>query len=115
MKRGDFILCKFPHAGTEPAKNRPALVVQSDYYNSRISNSLVAAITGNLKNEVDKAHYLVDVSSPAGKQSGLNRNSLVSCLNLAVIPPRNVVRRIGELPDDVMKQIDESLSAALGI
>jgi len=48
MKRGDVVLCFFPHAGSAPAKRRPALVVQSDYYNQRIVNLLVAGITGNL-------------------------------------------------------------------
>jgi len=50
MKRGDVILCHFPYAGLTPSKIRPALVVQSDYYNQRITNLLVAAITSNLLN-----------------------------------------------------------------
>ncbi|HMO84483.1 MAG TPA: type II toxin-antitoxin system PemK/MazF family toxin [Lacipirellulaceae bacterium] len=48
MTRGDVILCRFPHARGTPPKLRPALVVQSDYYNSRIANVLVAGITSNL-------------------------------------------------------------------
>ena len=86
MTRGEVILCRFPHAAGTPAKLRPALVVQSDYYNSRIANLLVAGITTNMVNAADKAHYLVDVTSVDGKQSGLSSNSLVSCINLAVLP-----------------------------
>ncbi len=115
MKRGDVILCKFPHSSTAPAKLRPALVVQSDYYNDRIVNLLVAGITGNLANSADAAHFLIDISTPDGRQSGLERNSLVSCINLAVIPPRNVARKIGELTELAMKRVDECLKAALGL
>jgi mRNA-degrading endonuclease toxin of MazEF toxin-antitoxin module len=115
MKRGDVVLCEFPHASASPAKNRPALVVQSDFYNRRIANLLVAGITGNLTNANDSAHYLIDVSTSSGKQTGLNRNSLVSCINLAVIPPHNVNRRIGELSEDAMKEVDDCLRAAMGI
>jgi mRNA-degrading endonuclease toxin of MazEF toxin-antitoxin module len=115
MKRGDVILCHFPHTGTVPAKIRPALVVQNNYYNQRIANLLVAAITSNLVNVSDPSHYLIDISVPAGMQSGLNRNSLVSCINLAVIPPRNVERKIGELPEAEMKQIDRCLKMALAL
>lgn len=115
MKRGDVILCRFPHASTAPPKLRPALVVQSDYYNQRIANLLVAAITGNLVNSADPAHHLIDISSPEGQSSGLNRDSVVSCINLAVIPPRNVDRKIGELPKSTMQQIDQCLKTALGI
>ncbi|MCH8046859.1 MAG: type II toxin-antitoxin system PemK/MazF family toxin [Planctomycetes bacterium] len=115
MKRGDVILCAFPHSGSPPGKKRPALVVQSDHYNHRIANLLVAGITGNLTNANDAAHYLIDVSTPTGQPSGLNRNSLVSCINLAVLPPRDVGRKIGELPDDAMEQISECLKAAMDI
>ena len=115
MKRGDVVICQFPHAGGTPPKNRPALVVQSDYYNRRITNFLIAAITGNLKNAGDDAHYLIDVSTAEGQQSGLNSDSLVSCINLAVIPSANVSARIGSLSDDVMEQIDECLKKALGL
>lgn len=115
MKRGDVILCHFPHASVAPPKMRPALVVQSDYYNQRIGNLLVAAITSNLINATDPAHHLIDLSAPAGRQSGLNRNSVVSCINLAAIPPRNVDRKIGELPETEMLQIDQCLKAALAL
>ncbi len=115
MKRGDVILCKFPHASTIPSKSRPAVVVQSDHYNQRIANLLVAGITSNLMNAADPAHYSVDISTPEGRQSGMNRNSVVSCINLAVIPPRDVERKIGSLPQDSMTQIDECLKTALGI
>ena len=63
----------------------------------------------------DSAHFLIDISTPEGQLSGLNQNSLVSCINLAVIPPRNVDRRIGELSEAAMKQIDECLKVACGI
>jgi len=115
MKRGDVILCRFPHASVAPSKLRPALVVQSDYYNQKIANLLVAAITSNLVNASDPAHHRIDVSGPAGQQSGLNRNSVVSCINLAVIPARNVDRKIGQLPAAAMEQIDQCLKAALAL
>ena len=115
MKRGDVIICTFPHGGGTPPKNRPGLVVQSDFYNQRIANLLIAAITSNLKNTGDDAHYLIDVLTPEGQLSGLHRNSLVSCINLAVIPSSTVSAKIGSLSADAMKQIDECLRRALGL
>ena len=115
MKRGEVILCRFPHAGPTPAKLRPALVVQSDYYNQRIANVLVAGITSNLTNAADSAHFLIDVTTVDGQRSGLACNSLVSCINLAVLPPRNVARAIGRLSATAMQQIDVCLRAALAV
>ncbi len=115
MKRGDVILCRFPHASTAPFKIRPALVVQSDDYNRKITNLLVAAITSNLVNAADPAHCLIDISTLGGQQSGLDRNSVVSCINLVTLPPRSVDRRIGELSEAAMQHIDACLKAALGL
>lgn len=115
MTRGDVILCRFPHASEAPVKLRPALVVQNDYYNSRISNLLVTGITSNLANAADAAHWLIDVATTEGRQSGLTRNSLVSCINLAVIPNRWVDRAIGTLPPATMQCVDACLRAALGL
>jgi mRNA-degrading endonuclease toxin of MazEF toxin-antitoxin module len=115
MTRGDVILCRFPHARGTAAKLRPVLVVQSDYYNSRIANLLVASITSNLKNAADPAHVLIDVATVEGQQTGLTQNSLVSCINLAVIPRRDVDRAIGKLSATSMQRVNDALSAALAL
>jgi len=98
-----------------PSKTRPALVVQSDFYNRRIANVVVAAITSNLTNQGDGAHWLIDVTTADGRPTGLRQNSLVSCNNLAVIPPNEFDRKIGELSDLAMQQVDVCLRVALGL
>ena len=115
MKRGEVHLAAFPNLDGSPLKVRPVLVVQADYYNQRIHNVLVAAITSNLSRKDDPAHLLIRISTPEGKRTGLNVDSLVSGLNVGVIPQKKVQRKIGELSDDLMKQLDECLKTALGI
>lgn len=115
MKRGDIVLAFFPHASGTATKRRPALVVQADFYNQRISNVLLVAVTGNLVRAGDPAHFLIDVSTPEGKQSGLKQNSLVSCLNIATVPASTVGPKIGELPQPTMRRIGDCLKAALAI
>jgi mRNA-degrading endonuclease toxin of MazEF toxin-antitoxin module len=115
MNRGDVILCSFPHSSQTPSKNRPAVVVQSDFYNQRIKNLLVAGVTSVMTNRGDAAHYHIESASALGKQSGMRVDSLVSCINLAVIPSASVVRKIGSIPNDAMADIDKCLRAALGL
>jgi mRNA interferase MazF len=115
MKRGDVVLCPFPHGSGTQAKLRPALVVQSDYYNSRIANLLVASITGNLANAGDPAHLLIDISTPEGSQSWLTRNSVISCMNLAVIPRKFASKSIGSLPAGLMQKVDQCLRTAMSV
>ena len=113
VHRGDVLIAFIPNADGSPAKVRPVLVVQSDIYNVRISNLIVAAITTNLKNARDPASLLIDVNTPDGAATGLRKNSVVSCINLATITSTFVVKRIGQLSNALMLKADDCLKAAL--
>src|SRR5438477_13145545 len=97
MKRGDIVLAIFPHSSGTPSKRRPALVVQADFYNHKISNVLLAPITSNLARRYDPAHYFIDISTPDGKLSGLTQNQIVSCLNFGDDPGFLVGPKVGQL------------------
>jgi len=49
MKRGDVVIVEFPYADGRRGKNRPALVVQNDRDNQRLTNTVVAMISGNTR------------------------------------------------------------------
>ena len=51
MKRGDVVLVDWPFAGGAGAKLRPALVVQNDRDNQRLTNTILAMITSVTKVE----------------------------------------------------------------
>ena len=52
---------------------------------------------------------------PAGQQSGLLKDSVVSCENLVTVAQGRVTRKIGSLPDDLLVQINDCLKASLAI
>src|SRR5262245_30473142 len=114
-RRGDVVIALFPNADGSGPKPRPVLVVQSDTYNSKLQNLVVAAITSNLKQAADPASLLIEVATTDGKASGLVQDSVVSCINLATLDGRLVARKIGELPAALMKKIDACLKVALGL
>ena len=115
VNRGDIVTADYPDSSGTGGKLRPVLVVQDDYYNARITNVVIANITSNLKNANDKAHFLIDVSSADGGQSGLHKNSIVSCINLATIRSDRIKSKIGRLSKQAMDEIEKCLKAALGI
>ena len=115
MKRGDVVILKFPYVEGGQGKNRPALVVQNDLDNARLTHTIVAMISGNTRFSSEPAQLLVDPDTPAGKSSGLRGQSVVKCGNLFTALQEDILRFIGHLPDDVMKQVDESLKAALSL
>ena len=115
VNRGDVILTFVENVGDSGGKLRPALVVQSDRNNSRLSETIIAAITSNTSRTHESHQLLVDVSKPDGEPSGLLHSSAVRCERLHSIPQADVRRVIGHLPDFLMHQIDSCLKASLGI
>ena len=115
VQRGDVLLALFLFATGTAAKKRPVLVVQADSYNSNMHNAIVAEITSNSVRASDPAHLLDDVSSSDGQATGLLRNSVVSCLNLATIHESRFERVIGSFSSDLMEQVKECLKVALDL
>lgn len=115
MKRGEVHIALAPTFDGSAPKTRPFLVVQADYYNQRISKVLLAPITSNLSRQHDRAHCLIDVSTADGKATGLHQDSLVSCLNLVVLPTSALKKQIGVVSSAILDNIDACLKAALGL
>jgi mRNA-degrading endonuclease toxin of MazEF toxin-antitoxin module len=58
VSRGDVVLAFVENVGTSGGKLRPALVAQSDRNNSRLNETIIAAITSNTS-RIDEAHQLL--------------------------------------------------------
>ncbi|MDP6444217.1 MAG: type II toxin-antitoxin system PemK/MazF family toxin [Pirellulaceae bacterium] len=115
VARGDVVIISFPQQGSSP-KRRPALVVQSDHNNARLSNSIFAMITSNTRlATVEPAQVLIDISTPDGQQSGLAQNSTVKCENLYTLPQHAVAKMIGKLPNNLMALVDDALKSSLAV
>lgn len=115
VRRGDIVLVNMPFARGGGSNLRPALVVQSDRNDNRLSNTIVAAITRNVSRVHEPTQLLIDVSTPAGQQTGLLANSAVTTENLFTVDQRFVLRTIGALPPAARRQVDDCLKAALGL
>jgi mRNA interferase MazF len=114
IQRGEIVIVAFSYVTGGGGKNRPALVVQSDRDNQRLSNTIVAMITGNTRYaQTEPNQLLVDPSTSEGQSSGLSYPSAVKCGNLYTIDQRNILATIGRLTASAMAQIDACLKAAL--
>jgi mRNA interferase MazF len=115
MNRGNVVIVDFPFTSGTQSKVRPALVVQSDRENRRLSKTVVALITGNLRRAAEPTHLLLDPATPAAASCGLFGPSLVSCINLYTIDQASVKQTIGDLSVDTMTKVDACLREALGL
>lgn len=96
-------------------KNRPALIVQHDRDNQRLTNTVVAMISGNVRHAGQSTQVLVDPTKPNGASSGLHGLSVVKCNNLLTIRQQDVQRIVGHLSDLLLRDVNDSLKAALDL
>ena len=111
MRRGDIALVDYPFSDATGSKVRPALVVQADSLNRLRADTILAIITSSYAGRA--AELRIDIIQEPG--SGLKFNSSVQCDTLATIDQSLVLRVLGSISADAMKQIDECLKAALGL
>jgi mRNA interferase MazF len=115
VRRGDVVLVDFPFSTGGGAKVRPALVIQNDRDNQRLTNTVVVQITGTTRRAFEATQLAIPLSSPSGIQSGLRQDSVVNCVNIATLHQDVILRVIGSLPLAAMQQVNACLKAALAI
>src|SRR4051794_35178025 len=115
VMRGDVILVRFPFTFGTASKLRPPLVIQADLNNRRLTNVIVAAITTTTHRSGQPTQLLLEVGTAAGRQTGLVKDSFVTCENIATIDKGLIVRKLGELTPALMQSINDCLKAALEI
>jgi mRNA-degrading endonuclease toxin of MazEF toxin-antitoxin module len=116
VARGDVVILDFPQAPGRPPKRRPAVVVQSDHNNGRLTNSIFAMVTSNVRlTPTEPAQVLIDVATPDGQGTGLTRTSAVKCENLYTLPQATVLKTIGRLSPALIRKLDDALKASLAL
>jgi mRNA interferase MazF len=113
VQRGDVVLVDYPYASGTGAKVRPALVIQNDRDNQRLLNTFVVQITSVTRRALEPTQLLIELETPAGRQSGLRQDSVVNCVNLLTLDKDRILRKLGSLPDSELQLVNTSLKAAL--
>ncbi len=112
VNRGDVVLVDYPFT-TGGAKVRPALVVQNDRDNARLTNTIVAQISGNITRVHEASQHLIELSAEPG--CGLARDSALIATNLLTMHQGDILRVLGSLSAATMAQVDDCLRVALGV
>ena len=111
IKRGDIYYADLsPVVGSEQGGLRPVLIVQNDVGNKYSPTVIAAAITSQLGKAKLPTH--IDVYA---EKYGLVKDSVVLLEQIRTLDKRRLKDRIGVLPQDVMKRIDEALMISLGV
>ena len=102
MKRGDLVLvaARSDYAG----KPRPAVVVQADLFNPTHGSVTLCLLTSELR-----AAPLFRIPVRATKRTGLKRRSQIMVDKIFSAPRDRIGKRVGQLDDPTMTQVDDAL------
>jgi mRNA-degrading endonuclease toxin of MazEF toxin-antitoxin module len=112
MNRGEVVLVDWMYSDRTGSKLRPAVVVQADFLNGIIDDTILVQITGKRHGlpgtevEIDPAH------EPA---SGLLKTSYASATNILTAEQALIDQRIGYLSDVMMDRIVACLKTVFEI
>lgn len=110
-RRGElYVVSLNPTVGAEIRKTRPAVVVQNDLANRRSPIAIVAAVTSQFEEPLYPTEVLV--RAPEG---GLATDSVVLLNQIRSVDKSRLVRRLGVLKPETMKEVDRALLLSLGL
>jgi mRNA-degrading endonuclease toxin of MazEF toxin-antitoxin module len=112
MKRGDVVLVDRPYRDRTGSKLRPAVVVQADFLNGLIADTVLVSITRTVR-PARRTEALIDPAVEVN--SGLRHVSAASCNNFLTIDPALIYRTIGYLGNAAAQNINDKLKTALDL
>jgi mRNA-degrading endonuclease toxin of MazEF toxin-antitoxin module len=112
MNRGEVVEVDWPFSDRTGSKSRPTVVVQADFLNGVIDDTVFVQITGT-------RHGLpgteVEIDPSVETTSGLTKVCYASCTNILTLDQSLVLRTVGLVSDGVLQQIEARLKTVLEI
>jgi len=111
IRRGDvFYVNLDPTKGSEQAGTRPVLIIQNDIGNEYAPTVIIAPLT--TKSFAKRYPTNVNVSR---ETAGLKEDSIVLLSQIRTIDKGRLDRKLGHLPDSLLRQVDEAIKVSLGL
>jgi mRNA-degrading endonuclease toxin of MazEF toxin-antitoxin module len=112
MTRGEVVEVDWQCTDMSGSKLRPAVVVQADFLNGILDETILVQITST-RHGIPGTEVVLDPAVETG--SGLSRVCVASCFNVTTFDQALVVRTIGFLSDAAMREIEACLKVVLEI
>jgi mRNA-degrading endonuclease toxin of MazEF toxin-antitoxin module len=106
MNRGEVVEVDWLFTDMPGSKRRPAVVVQGDFLNGLIDDTILVQITST-RHSIPGTEIILDPAVETA--SGLSTICVASCMNFTTFEQARVLRTIGVLSDAPMQPIEECL------
>jgi len=109
-ERGEiYLVCLDPKIGSEINKTRPALIISNDINNQAAQTVTVIPITS-----ITEKVYPFETLLPS-QESGLSKDSKAKCNQIRTIDKKRLVKSLGKVSVEKLKEIEGSLLIHLGM
>ena len=110
MRRGEIVEVNWPYSDVSGTKVRPAVVVQANFLNGLVDDTIFVKITGK-QFGIPGTEVKLDPADEQG--SGLSKVCYASCKDILTRDQALAGPVIGYLSDAVMQQIGECLKVVM--
>jgi mRNA interferase MazF len=110
MRRGDVVEVDWPYSDLSGTKRRPAVVVQADYLNGLVDDTIYVKVQGTPYG-IPGTEVLLDPAMETGAR--LSKVCYASCRDLLTRDQVLILRTVGYLSDAAMRQIEQCLKTVL--
>ena len=110
MTRGEVVEVDWQYSDMTGSKRRPAVVVQADFLNGLIDDTILVQVTSS---RFGIPGTEVPLEPAVETASGLTRPCVANCMNVLTLDEADVVRTVGYLSAAAMRQIEACLKRVL--
>jgi mRNA interferase MazF len=108
--KGKIVLVPFPFTDLTAAKLRPALVVYEGE-----KDAVVAFISSKIPSELSGVDILIKQDHPGFRRAGLKVDSVIKLDKIATVLKDLIVGELGELDEDLRKEVNHKLKRIMEI
>ena len=114
MKRGEVHWADLvPRSGSEQIGQRPVIVMSHDGFNQNSAwRSMIVVPISTSASQRKRGPTVVEIPGGSG---GLPRASLAVCHQVTTLDRTKFTRRIGALPAELLREVEEGLKAAMDL
>jgi mRNA interferase MazF len=111
-KCGDVVLLPFPFTDQTTSKQRPAVVISSDWFNQNRKDVIVVAITSQVPPKLKEDELMLSPTEQS--QAGLPKKSIVKVTKVVTIDQTLVKKKLGVFSKKTIKKMKKLLMKLIG-
>lgn len=110
LKRGEVWLANLnPTQGSEQAGIRPVVIFQNDIISQFSTTTIAIPLTTNQRRASLPICLLIEQGD-----GGLSQNSVALCFQIRVLDKARLIRKLGQLSDETIAQLEAVILVTLG-